>query len=224
MAGGAGSSTGGVGGQNGGAGGTTICPLNPCIVPVCQFGTVPPATLCGCPTCAPPPDAGAALDAPTERDGPLVCTASCPRPNCPNGTITGPPPCNCAICAPIDAGQIVDGGAADGPAICANIACPMIACVGGYIPGSTPCDCPTCAPVDSGEGQTVGAACGSITDPLCGTGMHCEWSDKLCGSRTHGACVSFPGGVACAMASVPVCGCDGGGEKWRGHQQQRYLP
>jgi hypothetical protein len=39
--------------------------------------------------------------------------------------------------------------------------------------------------------------------------MHCEWSDKMCGSRTHGACTSFPGGAACGPSAAPVCGCDG---------------
>ena len=90
-----GSSAGGSGGWNGGTGGTTICPPIMCLLPACEYGTLPSSSPCGCPTCAPPPDAGAALDAPVEDahkpDGPTVCTAACVLPNCPNGTVKGPP-------------------------------------------------------------------------------------------------------------------------------------
>jgi len=210
VAGGVGSSAGGMGGGNGG---TTICPSIACLLPACLYGTLPSSSPCGCPTCAPPPDAGAALDAPVEdahkADGPAVCTAACVLPNCPSGTVKGPPPCSCPMCAPIDAGQASDGPMADGPMICAGIACPMIDCLNGDVPSPTPCGCPTCAPVDAGDGSGVGAACGGANDPACASGTHCEWSDKLCGSRTHGACVSFPGGVTCGISAAPVCGCDG---------------
>ena len=213
MAGGSGSSAGGSGGWNGGTGGTTICPAITCLLPACQYGTLPSTSPCGCPTCAPPPDAGAPFDAPIEdahrADGPTVCTAACVLPNCPSGTVKGPPPCSCPICAPIDAGRASDGPIADGPIICAGIACPMIACLNGYVPSPTPCGCPTCAPADAGAGSGVGAACGGANDPACASGTHCEWSDKLCGARTHGACASFPGGVACSISAEPVCGCDG---------------
>ena len=175
VAGGAGNSAGGVGGRSGGTGGATICPTIACLLAECVYGTLPSASPCGCPPCAPPPDAGAAFDAPTvdahQADSPAVCTAACIRPNCPNGTVKGPPPCNCPVCPSIDAGQLADG------------------------------------PVDAGEG--AGAACGAASDPTCASGTHCEWSDKLCGARTHGACVSFPGGAACPVLAVPVCGCDG---------------
>jgi len=212
-AGGSDSAAGGSGGWNGGTGGTTICPPIMCLLPACQYGTLPSTLPCGCPTCAPPPDAGAPIDAPIEdahrADGPTVCTAACVVPNCPNGTVKGPPPCSCPICAPSDAGRVSDGPIADGPIICAGIACPMIACLNGYVPSPTPCGCPTCAPADAGAGSGVGAACGGANDPACASGTHCEWSDKLCGTRTHGACASFPGGAACAISAEPVCGCDG---------------
>ena len=181
VAGGSGSSAGGLAGGSSGTGGATICPAIACLLPACPYGTLPSTSPCGCPTCAPPPDAGAALDAPVEdaykADGPTICTAACVLPNCPNGTVKGPPPCNCPVCAPVDAGQPIDG------------------------PMNGPMDGPIA------DGPIV--ACGAATDPTCASGTHCEWSDKLCGSRTHGACASFPGGVLCAISAEPVCGCDG---------------
>jgi len=161
------------------------------------------------------PDAAldAALDAANEdankADRPALCTGACVLPNCPGGTVKGPPPCSCPICAPVDAGQSSDGPTSDGPMVCSGIACPMIACLNGYVPSPTPCGCATCARVDAGDGLGVGAACGATNDPACASGTHCEWSDKLCGTRTRGACVSFPGGALCAISAEPVCGCDG---------------
>ena len=131
VAGGSGSSAGGLAGGSSGTGGATICPAIACLLPACPYGTLPSTSPCGCPTCAPPPDAGQTLDGP--MNGPM------------------------------------DGPIADGPIV----------------------------------------ACGAATDPTCASGTHCEWSDKLCGSRTHGACASFPGGVLCAISAEPVCGCDG---------------
>jgi len=211
--GGSGGAAGGAGGWNAGTGGTTSCPQIMCLLPMCQYGTLPSASPCGCPTCAPPPDGGATPDAPTEdannADSPTVCTAACAMPSCPNGTLKGPPPCNYPICAPVDAGQASDAFAADGPIVCSGIACPMLACLNGYVQSPTPCGCPTCASGDASDGSGAGAACGAASDPTCASGTHCEWSDKLCGSRSHGACVSFPGGVACSVSAEPVCGCDG---------------
>jgi len=62
--------------------------------------------------------------------------------------------------------------------------------------------------VDVGS-VSVGAACGGTGDPPCASGTYCEWSDNMCGTRTHGACASVPMGVACVISSAPVCGCDG---------------
>lgn len=69
------------------------------------------------------------------------------------------------------------------------------------------------ATFDSGSAMLdaagTGAACGATDDAPCPAGQHCEWPDKRCGAGVHGTCVSFPGGVICAPATAPVCGCDG---------------
>jgi len=59
------------------------------------------------------------------------------------------------------------------------------------------------------DASGVGAACGGAGDPACSTDTYCEWSDNLCGARTHGACATIPRGVACVIPAAPVCGCDG---------------
>jgi len=55
----------------------------------------------------------------------------------------------------------------------------------------------------------ISAACGAATDPPCAGLTYCEWSDNLCGARTHGACATIPRGVLCVISSAPACGCDG---------------
>ena len=210
---GAGNLAGGTGGMGSETGGVISCRPSLCIQPLCPYGTIPSTSPCGCPGCAPAPDAGPVVDAPLEDsrklDGPMVCNAACILPKCLSGTVKGPPPCNCPICAPNDAGQSSDGSVADAPIICPGLLCPTIACLNGYAPSSTPCGCPTCAPADAGVVLGVGAACGGTNDPACTGGTHCEWSDKLCGARTHGTCSNFPAGVFCAPSAEPVCGCDG---------------
>ena len=61
---GSGGKVGGAGGSAGGAGGTMICGAIACpLIGNCPFGIVPSTSPCGCPACAPAPDAGTAKDA-----------------------------------------------------------------------------------------------------------------------------------------------------------------
>jgi hypothetical protein len=190
---GAGGVISGTGGAPSGAGGATICPAIACVLPNCPYGTLPNPSGCGCPICAPPPDAAAdvAPDAVAKDgegpDGIVVCTAACVLPNCPNGTIKGPPPCGCPICAPSDGGA-VDVGTSDAPIICQTlVACPAIACLYGYVPSPAPCGCPTCAPPDGGASLDAAGADG----PVVCTGIVCP-------------------AIACAAGFAPSptpCGC-----------------
>jgi hypothetical protein len=193
--GGEGGSAGGGGGAAGGAGGATICPAIACLLPNCQYGTVPSTSPCGCPTCAPPPDGGSDAanisDSAAEKDTrpadvPVVCTGACAQPICPNGYLKGPPPCNCPICAPYDAGVHVDS-TADAPLICSPIACPLIACLNGYQPSPIPCGCPTCAPIDGGVSDAGKGADGPIICPY----LMCPY-------------LACPGGI---VSNPTPCGC-----------------
>ncbi len=177
--GGAGGRSSGAGGfavASGGAGGTIICPAIACVVPKCDYGTMPGPPPCGCPICAPAPDGGTIPDASSKQDvgidGPAVCTAACIVPNCPNGTVKGPPPCNCPVCAPSDAGargdaRGTDAGASDAPVICGGILCPALACINGYVPTPTPCGCPTCAPLDAGLPDVGAGDAGACLPVVC---------------------------------------------------------
>ena len=73
------------------------CLALPCAAPVCPAGYQVVTTLCGCPTCVPPPDA-AAPD-----------TGTCPPINCPalGCVMSSSPaqPCGCPICS-ADAGPV----------------------------------------------------------------------------------------------------------------------
>ena len=102
------------------------------------------------------------------------------------------------------------------------------ACQGGNFSCSQTVECNIVCPVPDGavafevsmdtshdgggsalDASGVGAACGSATDPACAGDTYCQWSDNLCGGRTHGACTGIPRGVLCAIPAAPVCGCDG---------------
>jgi hypothetical protein len=58
----AGGSAGGAGGSVSSAGGTVICGVVQCPIDNCTYGIVPSTSPCGCPSCAPAPDAGTAKD------------------------------------------------------------------------------------------------------------------------------------------------------------------
>lgn len=125
-------------------------------------GTQPNPDPCGCPICAPTPDAGIAKDG-GGQDSHVCLAVPCAMPLCPGGYITNPDLCGCPICAP-DAGASTDGGKTDGPPICPPINCPMLACTGGFVPSPDPCGCPTCPPSDAGVAKDAGNA---DTPPVC---------------------------------------------------------
>ncbi len=130
----------------------------------------------------------------------------------------------------------LSGGACSGPLTCSygQASCCGITsstwtctCQGGSFSCSQTVECNfICPGVDGGtadaaldaghedatsavDASGVGAACGGAGDPACSADTYCEWSDNLCGSRTHGACATIPRGVLCAISAAPVCGCDG---------------
>ena len=77
--------------MTGGTGGTSGCPLIACPAIGCLYGYVPNPEPCGCPTCAPPPDAGVAKDA-GGQDGRLCLALPCFMPICPGGLLSNPDP------------------------------------------------------------------------------------------------------------------------------------
>jgi hypothetical protein len=139
----------------GGTGGTTRtvgttgtggCTSVACPTMACLYGYLPSSDPCGCPGCAPPPDAGVAKDA-TSPDSPiclglLPCVP--PPTTCPAGYQLGSSPCGCGGCVSVDGGTAVDGATAD-----AGLSCNMSAsqydnscsvdsdCVG--VPFGNPC-------------------------------------------------------------------------------------
>ena len=134
------------GGAGGGTGGASGCPLIACPALACVGETQPNPDPCGCPICAPTPDAGVAKDA-GGQDTRICLALPCAPPLCPGGYVTDPDPCGCPVCAPTpDAGVAKDAGRVDAPPICAPVACPAIACVGGTHPNPDPCGCPLCGP------------------------------------------------------------------------------
>jgi len=142
------------GGAGGGTGGASGCPLIACPALACVGETQPNPDPCGCPICAPTPDAGVAKDA-GGQDTRICLALPCAPPLCPGGYVTDPDPCGCPICAPTpDAGVAKDADGADARRICPLIACPGIACLGGYVPNPDPCGCPLCGPApDAGAAK-----------------------------------------------------------------------
>jgi len=201
MAGGGGMTmaAGGAAGGASGTGGITICPAIACLMPQCQYGTMPSGSPCGCPICASPPespDASTTTDVTIEKDGrtpdvQLVCNGACAKPACPNGYVDGPAPCHCPMCAPSDGGSAdvvsaIDSHTPDATAICLTTACPMIACLNGYQPSPTPCGCPTCTPIDGGSKDTSGIVICDIMCPAIACAGVIVPSPTPCGCPTCG--------------------------------------
>lgn len=232
--GGGGVSTGGTSGDTGGTGG---CPSQGlCVELACVGGLQPNPDPCGCPICAPTPDAGVAKDA-GNSDAPRICPlAPCPLLACPYGTLPIPDdPCGCPICEPgpgPDAGVARDTGGPDGPRICPMIACLMPACVGGFQPNPDPCGCPICAPIpDAGAAKdprdaiprtpllhrASGSTCPAgrapgLSLPLCNC-FNCGCAglcggDSDCTKGTDGRCLMTSIGAAMATCSYDECASD----------------
>jgi hypothetical protein len=195
----------GAGGTSGvgGSGGMGSCLPSACPAVACVGGFQPNSEPCGCPICAPTPDAGVTKDA-GSPDGPI-----CPGPvppcvpppkTCPAGYQLNSPPCGCTGCVPVDGGTAVDGGKPDAPPVC-NVMCPMLACVGGYLPNPEPCGCPICAPnSDAGVASPdAGLACCPIGFELYG----CKGQDGGAGFACHNPALGCASSLTCGQGCDP---------------------
>ena len=187
----------------GSTGGTNGCPLIACPAIGCLYGYRPNPDPCGCPICAPPPDAGVAKDA-GGQDGRICLALPCAMPICPGG-LSNPDPCGCPVCA-TDGGTATDAGKKDAPRICPPINCPMLACLDGYQSSPDPCGCPICVPPDAGVARDAGRADAPICPPIacpaiaCVGGMHpnpdpCDC--PLCGPADAGVAKDAAPPTAC---------------------------
>lgn len=188
-----GSVTGGQGGSAaGGASGTggIICPPVVCLSIGCPNGELPNPDPCGCPICAPAPDAGLQPDAGKDA-GPDVCLPlPCPMPLCKPGEQIVTPTCGCSTCVPVDAG-------APDAKICPPVMCPAIACVYGTVPSPDPCGCPICAGPDAGA-DGAKPACVGLDECTC-------FATSSCGVIAEACWCPFP-----QCAADGACGCGGG--------------
>jgi len=214
-----GSMAGGRGGANAGGavtGGTggILCPPVACPAIGCPYGELPNPDPCGCPICAPRPDAGV-LDA-------IACPPiACPAIGCPYGELPNPDPCGCPICAPRpDAG--VDGGkmacvdldecrcrAANGCAFlaescyCPYPQCGAGACVcgGGKFIGCVPVNLSTCDAAKARVAELCPSLHGPTFDKLC------EQSSATCITKCLGDVTSCDD-VFCTFCEDCKCTAD----------------
>lgn len=192
-----GSVIGGKGGTNAGGTGGIICPPVACPAIGCPYGELPNPDRCGCPICAPPPDAGvkdAAADACVIPPCvPIVCNAR---------ELMVTPPCGCPTCVPVDAGT-------SDAIICPPVACPAIRCAYGIAPNPDPCGCPTCAPPPDAGTDSGKLACVELDECTCLNTKGCSPIAETCYCPTQctSAVCSCGGGrfLGCAPQALGTC-------------------
>jgi hypothetical protein len=188
------------GNGTGGAGGTSACLPTACPALACVGGSRPNPEPCGCPICAPNPDAGVTKDA-GGRDAPIcpgpVPPCAPPPETCPAGYEINSPPCGCTSCAPVDGGTVADAGKKDAP-ICPPVNCPALLCVTGIQPSPEPCGCPICA--DAGVASPDAAlACCPTRFLLYG----CKGPDGGAGFACHNPALGCASSLTCGQGCDP---------------------
>ena len=216
MGGKGGSVTGGKGGTNAGGAGGTICPpMGACPAIGCLYGEIPNPDRCGCPICAPAPDAGV-KDAAADACLALPCLPIV----CGDRELMVTHPCGCPTCAPLP-----DAGTDSGKLACVDLdectclntkgctfiaeacycptQCTSVVCVcgGGKFLGCAPQAQGTCATARERVAGLCPALKGAVFDGLC------QQTDSLCVTKCLNAVVSC-GDLTCSMCEGCDCASD----------------
>jgi hypothetical protein len=191
--------TGGVTGSGvGGISGTGGCPtIGACPAIGCLYGELPNPNPCGCPICAPAPDAGTIKDASSD----LCIALPCALPICGPGYVIVTPPCGCGTCVPVDGGQ-------PDAIVCTPQPCPQVKCAPGAVPTLDACGCTVCGFPDAGT-DTGKLACVGLDECSCLATKGCAPIAESCYCPTQctGAVCVCGGGrfLGCAPTDLNTC-------------------
>jgi hypothetical protein len=179
----------GSGGTSGGTGGTISCLPALCSMPACAGDIQPNPDPCGCPICAPPPDAGVAKDAGTRT--PLLHRSV--GATCPTGRGHGSGPfvdsCSATTCPAYHCVQDLNctagtngrclTGNPGGLALCSYDECFSDA----DCPANIPCECRDSASSSAPNSCLAGSDCRVDSD--CGPGNFCSPSPAWVNAPYH---------------------------------------